>query len=150
FHEGNMTYKSPGILAKVPGTFLEVSHKLADAEQLQNGDWVRVASKRGSLELQVLVSDEVTDHELYLPMHSSERPVNMLTSNEIDVDSHTPAYKEVAVKLEKLNKRGDSPLGRNHHRFGNPTPQSGVEVERKWARADYRFPTEERPADGKV
>jgi len=27
-----------------------------------------------------------------------------------------------------------------NHRFGHPTPQRGVEVERKWQRPDYRLP----------
>ncbi len=150
FHEGNMTYKSPGITAKVPDTFLEVPPAVANAQRLQTGDWVRVTSARGSIEARVLVSNEVAGNELYLPMHSSSQPVNMLTSNVIDPDSHTPAYKEVAVKLEKLPQQGKPPLGPNHPRFGNPTPQAGVEVERKWARPDYRFPTAEWPKNGKV
>jgi formate dehydrogenase major subunit len=35
---------------------------------------------------------------------------------------------------------GNNPLPRTNSRWGNPTPQSGVEVERKWKRADYSVP----------
>jgi formate dehydrogenase major subunit len=35
---------------------------------------------------------------------------------------------------------GIAPLPRGNSRFGHPTPQLGVEVERKWKRIDYRAP----------
>jgi formate dehydrogenase major subunit len=150
FHTGNMTYKTPGIVEKVPDVFVEVSPALANERQLQSGDWVQLTSQRGSIEVRVQVSAEVRDSELYLPMHSRTHPINLLTSNVIDPDSHTPAYKEVAVRMQKLGRKDKPALGPNNPRFGNPTPQQGVEVERKWARADYRFPTADRPEDGKV
>jgi len=39
-----------------------------------------------------------------------------------------------------LPETGESPLPRGNSRFGHPTPQNGVEVERKWKRADYHLP----------
>ena len=42
--------------------------------------------------------------------------------------------------MEVISYDGDSPLPRINHRNGNPNPQKGVEVERKWARKDYIFP----------
>jgi formate dehydrogenase major subunit len=90
----------------------------------------------------------VRDHELYMPMTSSEHAVNFLTSNVVDPDSHTPAYKELAVKMEKLGPRGDRPLPKTHARYGNPTPQPGVLVEQKWARPDYALPVIQRPPAG--
>jgi len=34
----------------------------------------------------------------------------------------------------------ESPLPRINSRFGHPTPQQGVQVERKWSRSDYSVP----------
>jgi formate dehydrogenase major subunit len=70
--------------------------------------------------------------------------VNVLTSNNVDKDVHTPAYKETAVKLKVLDVApGVNPLRPLNFRYsGKPTPQRGVEVERKWKRADYRMPGE--------
>jgi len=73
-------------------------------------------------------------------MNSSEHPVNVLTGSHTDPATHTPAYKETAVKLQVLSKNGQNPLPRNNSRFGHPTPQRGVEVERKWKRPDYKMP----------
>ncbi len=75
-----------------------------------------------------------------MPMNSAESPVNRLTSSHTDAVTHTPAYKEASVHLRVLPEIGESPLPRINHRFGHPTPQHGVEVERKWKRADYRMP----------
>jgi formate dehydrogenase major subunit len=45
------------------------------------------------------------------------------------------------VKIELLPIQGSNPLQPLNFRYsGKPTPQMGVEVERKWKRADYRFP----------
>ena len=148
FHEGNMTHRPAGLNQLVPDTFVEVSEALAAERQLETGDWVRLTSRCGSVQVRVLVSDQVRDGELYMPMTSSTHPVNFLTSNEVDPDSHTPAYKEVAVRMERCGPKGKRPLPANHHRYGRPTPQSGVEVERKWARPEYVFPTTESPPPG--
>ena len=75
-----------------------------------------------------------------MPMNSTESPVNRLTSSNTDPVTHTPAYKEAVVRMRVLEETGESPLPRVNHRFGHPTPQRGVEVERKWQRPDYRLP----------
>ncbi len=67
-------------------------------------------------------------------------PVNRLTSSYTDKVTHTPAYKETSVRMTVLEPDGADPLPRTNSRYGAPTPQMGVEVERKWARADYHEP----------
>jgi formate dehydrogenase major subunit len=90
------------------------------------------------------VTDRVHGKQVYLPLTSSEGPVNVLTGSMVDKDVHTPAYKETAVKLKVLDiTPGENPLRPLNFRYsGKPTPQRGVEVERKWKRADYRMPGE--------
>ncbi len=140
FHEGNMTYKSEGIREKTPDTFVEVSPELAKERGIQSGTWVQLTSRYGQLRVRALVTDRVQGKELYMPMNSVESPVNRLTSSHTDPVTHTPAYKEASVRLRVLQEVGESPLPRINHRFGHPTPQDGVEVERKWKRTDYRIP----------
>jgi formate dehydrogenase major subunit len=140
FHEGNLTYRTEGIREKVPCTFVEVSPELASARGIESGSWVRLSSRFGELKAQALITNRVAGNELYIPMNSSLEPVNVLTSSCTDKVTHTPAYKETSVRLTVLNQTGESPLPRSNSRFGHPTPQRGVEVERKWARTDYRPP----------
>jgi formate dehydrogenase major subunit len=140
FHEGNLTYKSNGIREKVPDTFVEVSPELAQERGLQSGTWVQLFSRYGKVRVRALITDRVTGKELYMPMNSSESPINLLTSSHTDTVTHTPAYKETSVRMVVLSEIGESPLPKVNSRFHHPTPQMGVEVERKWKRADYQMP----------
>jgi formate dehydrogenase major subunit len=140
FHEGRMTYETGGILKMTPDTFVEVSPELAKERGVKDGTYVQLISRYGKVRVRALVTDRVKGKELYMPMNSSQSPVNLLTSSHTDNATHTPAYKETSVKMIVLTEVGDSPLPRHNHRFGNPTPQRGVEVERKWKRTDYRPP----------
>jgi formate dehydrogenase major subunit len=140
FHEGNMTYCSEGIREKVPDTFVELSPELAEERGIKSGTWVQLISQYGQVRVRALVTDRVRGKELYMPMNSSLTPVNRLTGSHADPTTHTPAYKENSVSLRVLPEVGESPLPRVNHRFGKPTPQQGVEVERKWKRPDYHVP----------
>lgn len=140
FHEGNLTYRTAGIREKTPDVFVEVSPELAAERGIQTGTWVRLTSRYGNLRVRALVTDRVHGKQLYMPMNSVESPVNLLTSSYTDPATHTPAFKEVAIRLTVLPEGGESPLPRTNSRWGHPTPQRGVEVERKWKRPDYRNP----------
>ena len=140
FHEGNLTYRTEGIREKVPDTFVEVSPELAEERGIQSGTWVQLVSRYGQVRVRALVTDRVQGRELYMPMNSLESPVNRLTSSHTDPVTNTPAYKEASVHMNVLAEVGESPLPRINSRFGHPTPQNGVEVERKWKRPDYHPP----------
>jgi formate dehydrogenase major subunit len=142
FHEGNLTYRSPGIREKTPDTFVEVSPELASSRGIESGSLVQLTSRHGRVRVRALVTDRVHNGELYMPMNSTASPVNLLTGSHTDPATHTPAYKETAVRMEVLARDGESPLPRINPRFGHPTPQNGVEVERKWQQPGYRFPGE--------
>ena len=102
---------------------------------------MRVTSRHGSLVIKVLVTGRVFGKEVYLPLFSQEGPVNILTGSHADRDTNTPAFKETAVHIKLLPEKGTNPLKPLNFRFsGNPTPQMGVEVERKWKRKDYHMP----------
>ncbi|QQE81054.1 formate dehydrogenase subunit alpha [Alicyclobacillus sp. SO9] len=139
FHEGNLTNKSAGLQHKVPNTFVEVSPELAKERGLKDGSVVRLESPDGAVKVSVVVTDRVHKNELYLPMNSTdnESAVNLLTGNDTDVRTHTPAYKETYVRMQVLNKDGMRPLPRTNSRYGQRNPQQGVEVHRKWQRPGY-------------
>ena len=140
FHEGNLTYRTHGIREKTPCTFVEVSPELAHTRGIANGSWLELTSRYGEVRVQAVVTDRVQGSELYMPMNSTDEPVNRLTSSYTDKVTHTPAYKEASVRMTVLGETGANPLPKTNSRFGHPTPQNGVEVERKWKRADYHPP----------
>ncbi len=140
FEAGIMTYRSKGITEETPHQFLEVSPELAAERGIETGRWVRLRSKYGQTKVQVLVTDRVQGKQLYLSLNSTEQPVNRLTGVGVDRATHTPAYKETTVQMIPMPEQGESPLPRINFRFGHPTPQNGVEIERKWQREDYWLP----------
>ncbi len=139
FHEGNLTYRVSGLAEKVPMTFVEISPELAKERGVDDGTMVRIISQYGSVKVRAVVTDRVSGNELYLPMNSpkNEEAVNYLTGSATDKNTHTPAYKEVSVRMEVLDDKGHSPIQRGNYRLGKKNPLPGVQVERKWARKDY-------------
>lgn len=129
-----------GIGEKTPDTFVEVSPELALERGIQSGRFVQLTSRYGKVRVRAVVTDRVRGKQMYMPMNSTENPVNRLTSSYTDPVTHTPAYKEVSVKMTVLPEVGDNPLPRTNSRWGTPTPQRGVEVDRKWNRPDYHLP----------
>ena len=139
FHEGNLTYRSKGITHKVPNPWVEISPALAKERGIEDGSLVRLTSPYGEVEVRALVTDHVEGNEIYLTMNSmvERKAVNRLTSSYHDKFTHTPNYKEMSIKLEVLERKGDAPLPRHNHRFGNRQPQIGIKVEEKWSRPDF-------------
>ena len=145
FHEGNMTHRVEGIREETPERYLEISEELAKERKIESGRWVRVTSRHGTLVIKVLVTSRVHGKQVYLPLLSREGPVNILTGSHTDNATNTPAFKETAVRIKVLGDQGSNPLKPLNFRFsGSPTPQKGVEVERKWRRKDYRMPGTEK------
>ena len=145
FHETNLSGKSPGIVHEVPQTFVEISPELAAERGLKDGSRVRLTSRRGTLQVRVVVTDRVRGNELYMPEHTRLNHPNFLSGDQADRAVNTPAYKEIAVKMELIADDGPTPLPRHNFRYGKRTPVAGVDVERKWRRPDYAKPPIDAP-----
>jgi formate dehydrogenase major subunit len=146
FEQGNMTYRVEAIKEIAPDTFVEVSHELAAERGLESGRFVQLESPYGFVRVRVLVTHRVQGKEMYMPMNSTVEPVNKMTSSHLDRATHTPAYKELSVKMTLLDEKGENPLPRRNFRYGHRTPTEGVDVAAKRARADYHMPGT-RPQD---
>ena len=141
FQSTNQTGRGPRLRSLSPNWFVEVSPELAAERGITEGSWVRLTSRRGSIEVVAAVTDRVHGHDLFLPIHQGKHGVNELTGEHHDPDVNTPAYKETAVKLEVLPKRKDGPpLPHDNFRHGHRTPRQGVPVEVKWRQKDYVEP----------
>lgn len=142
FEQGSMTNRTKGIQRMTPINWIEVSPEEAKARGFETGTVVHLKSTAGEATVPVLVTDRVEGSQLYMPLNSILQPVNRLTGSTVDRATHTPAYKETSVKMTIVQQHGPSPLPRENFRNGKRTPQTGVEVERKWKRADYKLPGE--------
>lgn len=146
FEQGNLSYRVAGIAEITPSVFVEVSPELAAERGLESGRFVQLESPYGEVRVRVLVTNRVQGKQMYMPLNSIEEPVNKLTSSHVDRATHTPAYKELAVKLTVLPEMGEPPLPRANFRFGTRNPTDGVDVEAKRSRSGYHMPGS-RPQD---
>jgi formate dehydrogenase alpha subunit len=100
FHTGTMTRKSKGLEALAPSPFVEVNPKDAQKLGVEDGDWVKVSSRRGSIELTAKVDDKVGVGVIFIPFHYHEAVVNTLTNPALDPIAKIPEYKVCAARLE--------------------------------------------------
>ncbi|QNQ20578.1 formate dehydrogenase subunit alpha [Kosakonia sp. SMBL-WEM22] len=129
-----------------PNWFVEVSPTLAAARGLQEGSWVTLTSRRGEIDVPVVITDRVAGNELFIPIHHGKEGVNALTGEHHDPQVNTPAYKELAVRMTLLDRPPlPDPLPKHNFRHGSRTPIDKVPVEQKWQRDDYRQPPASEP-----
>ncbi|MCI1028609.1 formate dehydrogenase subunit alpha [Pantoea dispersa] len=143
FQSTNQTGQGGRIKSLSPNWFVEISPQLAKERQLQQGDWVELRSRRGSVEVPVVVTERMAGNVLFIPIHHGKPGVNGLTGEHHDPDVNTPAYKEIAVTMRKLaHAPQPHPIPLHNFRHGQRTPLDHLPVEQKWQQPEYRLPPE--------
>jgi len=69
---------------------------------VEDGEKVRVASRRGKIEIPVQVTPRSPQGTVFIPFHFFEAAANRLTNTALDPIGKTPEFKVCAVKVEKL------------------------------------------------
>ncbi len=102
FHTGTMTRVSPHLDVEQRTGYVTIHPADAAALGIAEGDMVAITSRRGQVEAPASISDEVGRGNLFLPIHFSENPANMLTSAEaFDPVAKIPEFKVNAVRIAK-------------------------------------------------
>ena len=97
-----MTDKTPGINEIASESFIEVNRTDAAALGIEDGELVRVSSRRASIETQARVSDKTNPGQTWMPFHFQDGNSNWLTNAALDGIAKAPEYKVCAVRVEKL------------------------------------------------
>jgi len=108
FHTRTKTGRAPALAAAAPEDFVQVAREDAERLGIADGDWVRIASRRGIAEARASIADIVAG-EIFVPFHfgywdqpGRARAANELTIYEWDPVSKQPHFKYAAVRLEKI------------------------------------------------
>jgi formate dehydrogenase major subunit len=123
-HEHYVTQHVPHLVQLQPKPFVEIPYELANEKGIKSGDQVRVASKRGKVEVLALVTKRlgpmtVAGQKVYqigIPIHwgyvglsADSDPskgrywlANALTPFVGDANARTPEFKAFLVSLEKI------------------------------------------------
>ena len=102
WHGGTMTRRAEGLLARAPELQIALSPQDGEKYSVQEGDWVRLRSRRGELEGRILYSNRMRSGEIFVPfVKLKDHAANFLTNSALDPESRIPEYKVCAVRLEK-------------------------------------------------
>lgn len=100
WHGGTLTRRVEGLLDRVPEVPVLIHPR--DAHGISSGDRVRVASRRGSMEGQAVVTEDVRPGEVFVPfVRLGRSAANFLTNAVYDPESRMPEYKVCAVTVER-------------------------------------------------
>jgi formate dehydrogenase major subunit len=107
WHTGSMTRRSFALDAIQPAAMVFMSEADCARMGIADGDYVRVSSRRGSIELAAKVSHRETPGSCFIPFHFREAAANLLTIDEIDPVGLIPEFKFCAVKIETTDREAE-------------------------------------------
>ncbi|MDF1565868.1 MAG: molybdopterin dinucleotide binding domain-containing protein [Deltaproteobacteria bacterium] len=102
YNAATQTRRDPGTALKDGVCFLEMHRHDAKVAGLEDGQRVRVSSRRGSVEARLSVSSRVRPGRVWMPFHYAEARANLLTNDAGDTVTGTAEYKVCAVKVDGL------------------------------------------------
>lgn len=105
YHTGTMIRKGDALNSVVPEAYVELNPEDANHLSVNNGQKVRVSSRRGYIEIKVWVSGRVGKGRVFIPFHYKEAAANVLTNPAVDPICKIPELKVCAVKIEKITTR---------------------------------------------
>jgi len=100
YHTGTMTRLSQGSTERCPESLVEIHPLDAEKLGLQDGQMVRLTSRRGTLQARAKVTTRSDTGMIFMNFHFHEAAVNLLTNPVLDPIGKTPEYKVCAVRVE--------------------------------------------------
>jgi formate dehydrogenase alpha subunit len=99
WHGGTMTRHSQ-LNTLYPEARLEINPVDAALMGIEDGQVLRVSSRRGSLVLRASVTSKTTPGVVFIPFHFVEAAANLLTIDELDPQAKIPEFKACAVQIQ--------------------------------------------------
>jgi formate dehydrogenase alpha subunit len=98
WHGGTLTRHSK-LDDLYPEARIEINPADAARVKIDDGQAVRVSSRRGTIVLRAWVSPRTTAGVVFIPMHFAEAAANLLTIDALDPLAKIPEYKACAVRI---------------------------------------------------
>lgn len=97
-----MTGKTPGLMEREGHSFIEMNTEDAVRLGIENGEKVKVSSRRGTIVSTARVGEKVSPKETWMPFHFPDGNANVLTNAALDKYARIPEYKVCAIRVDKL------------------------------------------------
>ena len=98
----SMTSRSKGLMDISGEGFVEMNYEDGKSLGIENGDMVKVSSRRGEVCAKARLGRKVCAGEVWMPFHFPDAPVNYITNAALDEFARIPEYKVCAVKVDKV------------------------------------------------
>ncbi|MCI0776109.1 MAG: molybdopterin-dependent oxidoreductase [Chloroflexi bacterium] len=103
YHTGTQTGRASGFDLLVATELAEINPYDADQLELTDGETIVVRSRRGEVEVPVLITDKSPHGTIFMSFAFPElTQTNRLTSDAYDFITETPEFKACAVRIEKI------------------------------------------------
>jgi formate dehydrogenase alpha subunit len=99
WHGGTLTRHSK-LDDLYPAARIEINPADGARLKIEDGQVVRVSSRRGTVVLRAWVTQRTTIGVVFIPMHFVEAAANLLTIDALDPIAKIPEYKACAVRIE--------------------------------------------------
>src|SRR5208282_4779396 len=104
WHTGAMTRRAATLDAIEPGAVASVSRGTIAKLGIKPGDMIRVATRRGTVELAARQDDAIPDGVVFIPFAFVEAAANLLTNPALDPFGKIPEFKYCAARVEKVEQ----------------------------------------------
>jgi formate dehydrogenase major subunit len=105
WHTGAMTRRASVLDALEPGPTAAVSRGTIAKLGIKPGDMIRVATRRGTVELNSRQDDAIPDGVVFIPFAFFEAAANKLTNPALDPFGKIPEFKYCAARVESVDRR---------------------------------------------
>lgn len=82
---------------------LEIHPHDAEVRGINDGDWIKLASRAGETALRVTLTDRVSTGVVYTTFHHPDTQANVITTDYSDWATNCPEYKVTAVQVSRSN-----------------------------------------------
>jgi formate dehydrogenase alpha subunit len=110
FHTGTMTRRTEALNREVPTGYVEINPEDAHELRIVDGELVSVKSRRGTIEINALVTQRVPKGLVFIPFHFAECAANVLTNPALDPVAKIPEFKVCAVRLDRCEEGKKAPV----------------------------------------
>jgi formate dehydrogenase alpha subunit len=100
YHTGSMTRRTPKLADEINRGFAEINPEDAARVSVKDKDVVILETRRGSIEVEAKVTDDVPPGLLFVPIHFAESCANVLTNPALDPSCKCAETKVCSVKME--------------------------------------------------
>jgi len=104
YHSGSMTRRVRRIEKHAGEAYVELNPGDAERLGIQNGDVIRVRSRRGKVKIKARITTRVSEGTVFIPMHYREAAANVITNDALDPVVKIPEFKVCAVSVEAVAK----------------------------------------------